>query len=363
MQLPRARPVVIGVALVLAVVACSGEEDEPVEPITAELILDEAPDEEPEPEEDDEPVLAGRAPLTGVAITEEAEAELLERPAVLAKIDNAGPARPQTGLDEADVVFEELVEGGVTRFIAVFHSVLPEQVGPVRSARPVDVEVGSGFGAPVFVFSGARPEVQSLLRGSPMVTFEEGQVSGFERVRDRRSPHNLFAAPEAMLAAGQDRDAAAVPDLGWAFDDDAPDGEVVCEDDCDDPGREVQVAMSRSSSTTFTYDEDDGVYRRLQNGREFVVTGDGVVGAANVVVLATRHYIGGCCDTSGSAYAETEVIGGDRAIVLRDGRRYEARWEKPSREDPLRILDEDGEPFPLRPGPTWLLLPSASALD
>ena len=145
------------------------------------------------------------------------------------------------------------------------------------------------------------------------------------------------------------------------FDPDAPDGEVTCAPeatDCDDPGAGITVAMSASFQTGWTYDDAAGVYRRQQNGTDATVTGEGRIGAANVIVLATRHYSPGCCDTAGSPYLESDVIGGDRGLVLRDGRRYEVRWDKPQADAPLRVLTEDGEPFPLAPGPSWILLPS-----
>ncbi|MTV25484.1 DUF3048 domain-containing protein [Nitriliruptoraceae bacterium ZYF776] len=355
-----ARPLTAMVAIALLLGACSSDEPEPT-PTTPAASAPDAPEATPEPE----PEPTGIAPLTGASIPEELAEELATRPALIVKIENSGPARPQSGLDDADLVLEELVEGGITRFITIFHSRLPDRVGPVRSARPIDVEVGSGFGTPVFAYTGARAEVQTLLRGSPLVAIEEGQAPGFERATDRRSPHNVYLRPEDLLTAGLDRGAEPVPDLDWVFDERPPRGEVTCEPDdvdCDDPGAEVRVAMSTQSVAGFTYDADDEVYRRTQDGQPSTVTGDGVIGAANVVVLAARHYIGGCCDSAGSPYPETELLGGDRAVVLRDGRRYEARWDKPTVDAPLRIVDEDGEPFPMKPGPTWLLLPSASAL-
>jgi len=115
--------------------------------------------------------------------------------------------------------------------------------------------------------------------------------------------------------------------------------------------------MSRSFRTGWTYDAAGGVYRRDQNGRSFAAVGPGEIGAANVVVLATRHYVGA------SGYDETDATtAGAPALVLRDGRRYEARWEKPTAGDLLRILTPDGEPFPLKPGATWVHLPSADRM-
>lgn len=349
------RPTVAVVVAALALVACGGD-DEP-EPTPAAI---EEPEAVAEPEAPEEVPPAGFAPLTGAPLDDAQLAELEERPALVVKVANAPAARPQAGLEEADVVIEETVEGGVTRFMAIFHSQLPDQVGPVRSGRLVDADLGSGYGTPVFAYSGARPEVQTRLRGASMVALEEG-APGFVRTSDRRRPDNLFVVPETTLEAGA-AGARALEDAGLVFDDEPPAGEVTCPPeatDCDDPGAAISVAMSASFQTGWSFDEAEGVYRRQQNGADSTVTGAGRIGAANVIVLATRHYSPGCCDSAGSPYLESDVIGGDRGLVLRDGRRYEVRWDKPEASAPLRVLDpETGEPFPLAPGPSWILLPS-----
>jgi hypothetical protein len=282
------------------------------------------------------------APLTGL------EVEAFEpRPALLVKVSNSPEARPQTGLDRADVVYEELTEGGVTRFIGVFHSQVPEVVGPVRSARPVDAQVASGFGRPGLAFSGGRPEVLGLLAAAPVVTTTE-EARGFFRDDGRYAahpyaPHDLFVRPAEVLASVEAAGAQPLGDLGWVFDADAPAGGATASD--------LEVPMSRYYSTGWTYDADAGVYRRSQEGVPFQVTGPGRVGAANVAVLAVRHYVGA------SGYPETDVLGTGDGLVLRDGQRYEVRWEKATIAAPLRLVGTDGEPFPLKPGSTWILLP------
>jgi hypothetical protein len=338
----RLLPAILAALLLLA--ACTDASD-PAD----RGIGDEEPTAGPDPEV---------APLTGLPTDE----DLTDRPLLVVKIDNTPAARPQDGLDAADVVYEELVEGGVTRFITLFHSRIPDLAGPVRSARPVDVELISGFGdAPGLAYSGARDEVQAMLDRSDLVLITEGGA-GFFRSAERQAPHDLYVrAPDAISNLAERGATAPADAAAWHFEDEPPEGAKVCPDDatdCVDPGGAVAVAMSLSFRTDFTYDEEAGVYRREQNGEPSRVTGDGRIGAANVVVLATEHYIGGCCDTAGNPYVETRASGEGRAVILRDGRWYEARWEKDAATAPLLLLDGAGEPFPLKPGPTWLLLPS-----
>jgi hypothetical protein len=325
----------------VAVVLLGGGGDEPEEtPIEEAAATEEAT--EAATEEDTEPTAT--SPLTGLPMEEDPD-----RPALLLKVSNSPEARPWTGLDEADVVYEEVVEFGVTRFIAVLHSHLPEVIGPMRSARPVDAQVVAGFGTPGFAHSGGRAEVLALLRDAPLVAITEG-TRGFFRDNEGRyasdpvAPHNLFLRPTEALEVVADRGAEPLTDIGWVFDDEPPAGD-------DGSGTELEVAMSDTFTTGWTYDEPAERYRREQNGRPSLVTGPGEIGAANVVVLVVRHFVGV------SGYPETDVLGEGDALILRDGRRYLVRWSKPTAADPLALQTTDGEPFPLKPGPTWILLP------
>lgn len=339
----------VGLALLLA--ACGGG-SEPSGTAADPTVTDPSP----APQDDPEPTATlPRSPFTGLPVSE----DVLARPLLVVKVENSENARPQSGLDAADIVFEELVEGGITRFLVLFHGDLPDEAGPVRSARPVDVDLLSGLGPSGFAYSGARAEVQELLAATPSVRVIEG-VDGFFRDDVRRAPHNLYVAPATVLDVVRARGARPLVDIGWRFSEQVPGGALTCPagaTDCADPGAAVVIEMSAAFRTGWTYDASAGVYRRQQSGRPFAVTGPGEIGAANVVVLATRHYVGA------SGYDETDATTtGADALVLRDGRRYAARWEKPTASDPLRILTPDGDPFPLKPGATWLHLPAADRM-
>ena len=304
-----------------------------------------------DPVEDTRP----RSPFTGLPV----DRAVIDRPALVVKIENSPRARPQSGLDTADVVVEELVEGGITRFVALFHSTLPEVAGPVRSARPVDVDLLGGLGASGFAYSGARAEVRELLATVPSVLLTEGDP-GFLRDPARDAPHDLYVRTAETLDAAAARGARPLRDIGWTFTEAPPAGALACATtapSCPDPGAAIVVPMSAAYRTGWTYDARAGLYRRDQNGEPSEVTGRGRIGAANVVVLAARHYVGI------SGYDETDATtGGAPALVLRDGRRYAATWVKPTAADPLLLLGPDGDPFPLRPGPTWLHLPRADRM-
>ena len=329
-------------ALALVLTACSSDD-----------AVAESAEPEPEPE-DTRP----RSVLTG----EPVEDEVFGRPLMIVKVENSPQSRPQTGLEAADVVIEEVVEAGVTRFMVLFQSEIPEHVGPTRSARPVDAQLIGSFGRSGFVYSGARAEVRGLLASTPAIQISEGGA-GFYRLGDRRAPHNLYNRLPQALESVQRREPDVLERTGWVFDEEPPPGAVACGPDhegCDEPGAAIGITMSGSFRTGWEYDPVAGLYRRFQNGTPFRVTGPDAIGAANVVVLAARHYLG-APNCYGARCPETDATtDGARAIVLRDGERYEATWHKPTAAADIELRDEHGDPFPLKPGPTWMHLPSAA---
>lgn len=332
--------------------ACSAAE-EPAEDEPADSAAEPEVEPEPEPEPEPPPRPEDRFPLTGEA-TEDAG---LDRPVVAVKIDNAPRARPQLGLEAADVVFEEIVEGGTTRFNALFHSEIPEVIGPVRSGRLVDAPLLDPF-TPVLLFSGGRSDVLAALEAARIGMLADvglgnsgGSARGYYRLGDRPAPNNLAVNTETALA-NDVPGAGPVPELPWAFADTVPTGGA------DQPT--FSIRMSARNSTGWEWDAEASFFRRSQNGSPTQVMGDGRIGAANVVLVMTDVGEGGCCDTSGSPYVETRVNGGGDAIVWRDGQRFELTWEKDTDSDPYTFLDATGAPFEFAPGPTWIHLTTAS---
>lgn len=319
---------------------------------TEEVTSSPSPTATTSPSPSPSPTPASAFPLTGV----ETDEPLDDQPVVAVKIENTPSAYPLAGIEQADVVYEQIVEGGVTRFAALFHSQLPERVGPVRSARFVDVPLLQPW-APVLVYSGARGEVNDALRGASLaLEVDPGTRDGpiFFRAPDRPGSHDLLADPTAALdASGEDEEAAPVPEDPFAFDEDAPDDGVEQTD--------FDIAMTSASTSSWEWDDGDDVYRRLRNGEPFPVV-DGEVGAATVVLVVAGIGQGGCCDTAGNPFTVTNLEGTGDAVVWRDGQRFEATWSKDSASDPLELLTADGDPFPMATGPSWWHLAGSSAV-
>jgi hypothetical protein len=337
------RPIIALVALAVVATGCGRQAEAEPSPTPA----DPEPVEEvevAEVEPDPEPL--GTAPLTGVEVFDAEVLEALEeRSAVVVKIPNDPAARPHTGIERADVVYEQETEGGVTRFAAVFHSDYPDVVGNVRSGRAVDVQLVAPYRG-VMVYSGARASVQAQIEAAGLTRVTEGGP-GFYRDRSRRAPHNLYnRLPEAAAA----REASPAASPPWSFDVEPPDG-----------GREVSgrvtIPVSRSAVVDWEYDEDAGAFRRFQNGAPHTVTGDGAIGAANVVALDVP--VTGRDSHGAPVYA---LEGSGDALLLRDGRAYDVGWSKAGRDEPLELRDAADDAL-LAPGPTWIVLTYGGALN
>lgn len=328
------------VAAILAVVLFDGTEE------TASDSPDPTPTPIPTPTEDPEPVLA---PLTGVEIDDPG---VLDRTVVALKVDNAPRARPQVGLDDADILFTELVEGGTTRFIALYHSVLPTEAGPVRSGRDVDAQVLPAF-SPVFGISGAAGPTYAELHGAGLLVYEEGQANAFRRDGSRPAPHNLMASTVALEEAAGDLPPASQP---WPFDADSPDG--------GDEATGAQLTYSPFYSAAWDWDEQADTWLRSQEGAAHTGADGSQLAAETVVVARVTAFDGAGQDAGGNPIPEVDAVGEGEALVLRDGRSYPARWRKRDATSQFEWLTPEGQPLPLRPGRTWVeLVPESGAVD
>ena len=330
-------------ALAIFAGACSGD-PEPAAAPTAVPIASPSPTPSPTP-----PPPPAVAPLTGIELDEE-----IDRPVLAVKIDNAPAAVPPDGLEDADIVIEEEVEGGLTRFLALFHSQDPEQVGPVRSGREADADLLPPF-SPVLGYSGADPSVQRLLRDAGILFFEEGQAGdAFFRVSDRIAPHNLFANTAALWEAGSDLE--------------RPDEEVFKRAE-DAPGGgtrtpSAELTFSQYANATWTWRNGPGNWQREQNGSPHATAEGGTLHADNVVIMRIEQRTGARRDSAGNPTVELVVTGRGDAVVLRDGKAYEATWRKRNANSQIEWLDSDGDPFPLAPGSTWVeLLATGASLE
>ena len=282
-----------------------------------------------------------RVPLTGRPLAAGEPAP--DRSAMVVKIDNVGAARPQTGLNQADVVFEEVVEGRATRFAAVFHSQGSNPVGPIRSGRTQDVDLLSGLNQPIFVWSGGNPGVERVIGESGFHSLNatgRPPATGFFRT-DRPRPHNLFANTDPFWNQ-----------LTWAISRPSPMFEYVEPGAAvaGDPRSWLQVQVG-TNPVRWDYDAASDTYRRSQSGRPHQLI-DGQANADNVVVLITNYRPSSVDARS----PEAVTVGNGIAFVMSDGKLQTGVWERADKTSPITLRTPEGAPILLAPGRTWVEL-------
>ncbi len=281
------------------------------------------------------------APLTGLPVAEE-----LTGPALVVKIDNFAEARPQTGLGQADIVFEMLTEG-VTRFAAVFHSSQPSPVGPVRSSRTSDFDLVSGFNTPLYASSGGNNYVASRLRSVPIIEVTAMSRSVYFRDSSRRAPHNYYVnTPDLFAFAPED----AEPPLPWF--EFRGEGDELPADAVEIVGP-VTIDYRGTPTVTHTWDETSGGWLRTQDGRPHTTVLGDQLAPQNVVIMIVDYSI----SPADRASAELQSVGTGPVMVLTDGHLIEGTWSRESATSQPTYVDGNGDPILLTPGQTWVLFP------
>jgi hypothetical protein len=293
------------------------------------------------------------APLTGLP---DPSGQSQVRPALSVKVENTPDARPQVGIDAADVVYEEEVEGNITRFVAIFNSTAPETIGPVRSVRMQDADIVWPIHG-IFAYSGGAQEPVDAINAAPVHAVDNtaavaSGVNAMERDAPgqppRDAPHNLYGHGPALFSLGGEP--APPPPL---FQYAAP-GLPLAEGS--DPGEPVvgaHVGFQGGYDVSYAWDPASATWMRFVHGEPHVVVGGEQIAPTNVVVQFTVY--------DGESSAQT--VGEGDAWVFSDGRVRRGRWLRPAREQPARYVDANGEPIFLRPGRTWVeLLPSEYAV-
>jgi Protein of unknown function (DUF3048) N-terminal domain/Protein of unknown function (DUF3048) C-terminal domain len=287
---------------------------------------------------------AGSAPSTPIISPLTGRPTTAGHPVLAVKIDNVGPARPQTGLTGADVIYVEPVEGGLSRILAVFSSTLPPRVGPVRSARESDIALLAQYGRVGLAFSGANQGVLAAVRGADLVELSPDRAaSAYSRRGPHRAPHNLYADPAALLRKGTG--VAAAKDVGFRFGS-LPSG-----------GAPTTGTVLRypAASTGFTWSKTRRRWNVSLDGRAAATTDGGRLAPATVVVQHTRVTSSKYHDVLGNPTPFTETIGSGKAVVLRDGQSFTGTWSRPSASVGTTFMTPAGAPLTFAAGQVWVV--------
>jgi len=285
-------------------------------------------------------------PLTGTPVQ---AGQSAHRVALAVKIDNIDLARPQSGVDKADVVVEELVEGGLTRLFAVFQCDSAANLGPIRSARSSDADMLALLHGSVFGYSGANPAALPPIRahGNTVLIAYDDMPAYFHRSSARPAPHNVYSDTKTVLNAGLARRKNLTAPKPLFTYGDAP------------------ASAPAATNATMSWPEASAAWRwngsswlRTQNGTPDVMTDGSRVKADNVVIMQIRIGSTGIRDVAGNASPLDITTGSGKVWILRDGKMVVGTWKRPGIGSKLRFVNAAGAPLTLHTGRTWIeLLP------
>jgi hypothetical protein len=245
-------------------------------------------------------------------------------------------------LNNADIVYEAIAEGGITRFAAIFQGTDPIVVGPVRSVRPQDADLAAPLHG-LAVFSGGVGPIVSDVGSVALALSDDGGAGVFYRSTDRFAPHNLYLyADKAWAAAKAPYNQAPQRFLTFGT---LPKGAT--------KATSVDVPMSFAANIRWTWQA--GAWHRSQDGVPFTAAG-GTIAPANVILQYVTIVNAGYTDVAGTQVPDSVVIGTGHAQLLRDGKVIEGRWSKPNRASLTKFTTATGAVLALHPGRTWIEL-------
>ncbi|MGI9080531.1 MAG: DUF3048 domain-containing protein [Acidimicrobiales bacterium] len=291
-------------------------------------------------------------PLTGLPVTNPANAA---RPALSIKIDNVAAARPQAGVDAADVVYEEVVEGGLTRLLAVYQSTDADPIGPVRSVRPTDPDLAAPFGG-VFGFSGGSDRFEALIRSTPGLTAVSAgdDAAAFPKHGPHTGDHTSYTSTAALYAhaAGAKPPPAFSPFLkaGQPF---APAGAT--------PVTRLALIVG-NQPVGFDFDAGTKTWKRSMDGKPDLLQNGTQIESTNVIIEFVQYDpVDGAVDAAGSQVYQAMVQGTGEAWILSDGKVVKGKWSKTSQATLTTYTDAGGAPIAIPPGRTFVELPAPGA--
>jgi hypothetical protein len=275
----------------------------------------------------------------------------LTRPSLCAKVDNSEEARPQYGLNTTDIVFEQFVEGGLTRYVACWDSGVPDQIGPVRSIRPMDPDIISPFGG-IVAYSGGQYRFVEMMRDTVVYNAIDGQADTEEtiyRTDDKDAPHNVGVAANEIISQHLD---LAPPQQMFAYSSSVVTSTPVREGV---PQSTINVTFSENRFPSWTYDPAAQVYLRFQEGAPDLDEAGVQLQSTNVIVMMVQ------VDWQYRPVPRTIMVDSGEAWVSSGGKTVHATWSKASREAPILFTDDRGLIIRIAPGNTWIEMPPVAS--
>ncbi len=281
--------------------------------------------------------------LTGVEVSP----QLASLPVTAVTIENSPDARPQSGLADAGVVFEAMVEGSITRFLALYQEDKPEQIGPIRSVRRNHIDWILAHDA-ALAHVGGSPYALSRVRSLGVKDLDQFQnPEAYRRVNTRFAPHNMYSTRADLLKVHEKRGYNKSDFNGFVRKNPEP---------AEKPDvTEVSVRISSPLyNVRFVYDAKNNTYKRFMAGVPHVDEQTNKQITSDVVVVMVADY------KRDGIYSVYDLTGSNTAFIFQDGTMTRGIWEKPSQKENVRFGNADGLPVGLNPGKTWVTLATSA---
>ena len=271
-------------------------------------------------------------------------------PVMAVKIDDTSSSRPQIGLEDADLVYIEQVEGGLTRLAAIFSSTIPREVGPVRSARISDIDILAQYGKVIFAFSGAQRAMLAVISNSNLWDYGAQRSSPIIYTRDenRPSPYNMVLRGDLLLEKvnSDSREVAISKSIGWKFGD-APDGGVAIDS--------VSVRWPASKYEA-TWSSSEKRWLLSNSGKPNFAASGKQLGPTTFVIQKVEMSDSIFRASDGSYTPLSETVGNGTGYILRDGRAFKANWKRPNPKVGTTWKLADGREIKFAAGSIWVAL-------
>jgi len=277
------------------------------------------------------------SPYTG----EEISKEVYDNIPVMAIIENSNDARPQSGLNTADIVYETMAEGGIPRFIALFQKNNSSKIGPIRSARPYFIDISKEYNLPFAHCGGSEDALVKIKNENLMSLNEMSYSSTYWRDKERKAPHNLYTSTEKLRSLVKSKNYVTASNIKLNFDKKYWDNNSL------PPANEVLLKINRFYNTSYSF--KDGFYHKYMNNDPSVNKEDNEqLAFKNIVIQLTSIKL-----QNDASHLDIALVGEGNGYVISNGKYVKMKWFKTDVKSQTILQDETGKIIPLNPGNTW----------
>lgn len=287
-------------------------------------------------------------PFTGIKTNENPQ----DKTPYIVVVENSKASRPQSGLSFADIVYETSAEGGIPRFIAIYHSNTASKIGPVRSIRPYFLTISKEYALPIAHCGGSKEALNEVKKDSSIMSINE-MTNGkyYYRDNNRKAPHNLYTSSEKILKAIKDKKYNLKAESSLKFDNEFFNNNDLKE------ALNITIKPNNVYETSYTF--EDGTYTKLMDGE---IAKDAITNSpltfTNIVVQKTDITL-----QTDNSHLNIDLVSSGEGYIFSNGKVIEMKWSKDSQYDDTKLYDLDGNPISLSEGNTiWNIVDSQSII-